>query len=156
MHFLKEANDPFLKRDLIEKIIALAERFAPNNIWYIETIIKLFSIVEGKVDSLEDQKIQQNGAQNLLTLLSEGEDEDESSSRQMRRRACELLLGVIDAPHEEEEEEGKLRGEQGKVLYNVNDVLVKIAFWALGEYGYLLQTGNEEEEEGGEVCDVEL
>lgn len=35
LHFLKGTTDEFLKQDLTTKVCTLAERYAPNNLWYV-------------------------------------------------------------------------------------------------------------------------
>jgi len=44
LSFLSSTSDEFLRRDLTDQITQIAERFAPDNSWYITTITTLFSI----------------------------------------------------------------------------------------------------------------
>jgi AP-4 complex subunit epsilon-1 len=120
LFFLEQAVDPFLRADLVTRIVQLADRYAPSNLWFVETMIRLFSIAGDLVDS--------EASQNLLRLLAEGvepteddEEEAERESAKMRKRACSLLLDSLRKPHAAE-------------------VLMKCAFWSLGEYGFLLST----------------
>ena len=42
VEYLKSTRDDFLKRDLVAKITSLAEKFAPSNSWYIQTMNSVF------------------------------------------------------------------------------------------------------------------
>jgi len=77
--FLKDTNDDFLRRQLTERIAIISEKFAPNQSWYISTIIALFAIPGA--GELVDPEI----AQNLMALLAEGAgDDDEEEDEAMR------------------------------------------------------------------------
>ena len=41
---LAAATDPYLRTDLVERITQAAERFAPSNAWYIETMLRAFEL----------------------------------------------------------------------------------------------------------------
>lgn len=40
--YLKSSVDPYLRKDLVPRIVQLAERFAPDNHWFLDTLIALF------------------------------------------------------------------------------------------------------------------
>ena len=62
LHFLKGNTDEFLKKDLTNKVYTLAERYALNNLWYVETITDLFEI--------SGEFVTQEVSQNLMTLIA--------------------------------------------------------------------------------------
>ena len=111
LQFLRKTMDKFLRKDLVKRISELAERYSPNNMWYVRTMTSMF---ETSGDLVEPEV-----AQNLLHLLQEGEDGDESASDEMRKEACEMFYELFAKP----------------VL---PEVLLKVMFWTLGEYGHLL------------------
>jgi hypothetical protein len=51
-------------KDLIYKICSLAERFAPNQLWYVTTL--------NKVLKMGGDLVPQNSTHNLLRLVAEG------------------------------------------------------------------------------------
>lgn len=82
MHFLKQARDPFLKRDLVDRIIQLADGFAPNSLWFVETMIEL----------LNEEFVSGEAVHSLLKLIAEEEDHE------VRARACELFAVALTSP----------------------------------------------------------
>jgi len=64
LQFCKRTTEPFLKEDITKKVCRLTEGYAPNNLWYIETITELFEIGGNLVS--------QDVSQNLMTLIAEG------------------------------------------------------------------------------------
>jgi AP-4 complex subunit epsilon-1 len=115
LHFLRGSTDPYLKKDLTGKICTIAERYAPNNGWYVRTVTELFKIAGDLVDPAV--------AQNLMSLVAEGtgnEDGDEEADMVLRKQAVELYVSLLaSAPN------------------RMNRVLVETLAWVLGEYGYL-------------------
>ena len=74
-NFLKKSKDQFLREELVRRLTTLAERFAPDAIWYIETMT---SVIEAGGDLVEAK-----AAHNLRKLIAEGsgdEDEDEGTA----------------------------------------------------------------------------
>jgi hypothetical protein len=63
LEFLRGTTDVFLKEVLTKRICSVAERYAPNNAWYIRTITDLFEI--------SGDMVQQEVAQNLMSLIAE-------------------------------------------------------------------------------------
>ena len=115
IEFLESATDTFLRTDLVERVLDLAERYAPSNMWYIRTLIKVFE-VGGSL-------VKPGHVHSLLRLIAEGSgDDDEQADAKMRQDATAMLLSAIKRP----------------VL---PAVLLRTAAWALGEYGYCSQDG---------------
>jgi AP-4 complex subunit epsilon-1 len=107
---LKNAVDEFFRGDLVARITQAAERFAPSNSWYIQTMIQVFE--------LGGDLVRPDVAQNLVRLIAEGGGESEEVDAALRREAVEALLTQIDKPA-------------------LPDILLQVMFWVLGEYGYL-------------------
>ncbi|KAH9254175.1 hypothetical protein BASA81_007764 [Batrachochytrium salamandrivorans] len=82
MHFLKQARDPFLKRDLVDRIIQLADGFAPNSLWFVETMIEL----------LNEEFVSREAVHSLLKLIAEEEEQE------VKSRACELFSVALTSP----------------------------------------------------------
>ena len=118
LSFLEATTDMFLKRDLTNKIGTIAERYAPNQEWYVRSITKLFEINGELVSPQIAQKI----AHNLMTMIAEGEeDESEESNMSLRKDAVELYASLLE-------------NSTGK---NMPKVLADTVSWVLGEYAYL-------------------
>lgn len=115
LEFLRGTTDPFLKSSLTAKICSIAERYAPTNAWYINTITSLFEI--------SGDLVKREIAQNLMSLIAEGtgtDDDDETADLNLRRNAVELYARLLDKP-------------------NLPQILTETMAWVLGEYAYLSQ-----------------
>mmetsp|Transcript_11996 Transcript_11996/g.25547 ORF Transcript_11996/g.25547 Transcript_11996/m.25547 type:complete len:1075 (-) Transcript_11996:125-3349(-) len=115
LHFLRGSTDPYLRADLTAKICSIAERYAPNNAWYVRTITELFKIAGDLVDPAV--------ATNLMSLIAEGtgnEEDDEEADMVLRKQAVELYVNLLVNPPN-----------------RMPRVLVETLAWVLGEYGYL-------------------
>nr|CCA22889.1 Coatomer protein complex putative [Albugo laibachii Nc14] len=108
--FLRETTDVFLRTELVSRITQCAERYAPSNGWYIQTMTNLFE--------LGGDLVQPEVAHNLLRLIAEGSGEDEEQDMELRRDAVDTYLDLLEPT----------------VL---PDILVYTMAWILGEYGYL-------------------
>ncbi|RLN38407.1 hypothetical protein BBJ28_00014542, partial [Nothophytophthora sp. Chile5] len=108
--FLREASDVFLRTELVSRITQCAERYAPSNAWYIQTMTNVFE--------LGGDLVRPEVAHNLLRLIAEGSGEDEDQDMELRRDAVDTYLELLERP----------------VL---PDILVCTMSWVLGEYGYL-------------------
>uniref|UniRef100_A0AAV1VMN1 Clathrin/coatomer adaptor adaptin-like N-terminal domain-containing protein n=1 Tax=Peronospora matthiolae TaxID=2874970 RepID=A0AAV1VMN1_9STRA len=108
--FLREATDVFLRTELVSRITQCAERYAPSNAWYIQTMTNVFE--------LGGDLVRSEVAHNLLRLIAEGSGEDEDQDMELRRDAVDTYLELLERP----------------VL---PDILVCTMSWVLGEYGYL-------------------
>lgn len=126
LQFLRGSTDTFLQQDLTSKICNLAERYAPNNLWYIETITELFEI--------SGDFVKQEVAQNLMTLIAEGAGEDEydesgeDADTVLRQHAIVLYANLLEKP-----------------LAKLPKLLLETMSWVLGEYAYLSQDYSLEE-----------
>lgn len=109
--YLKQATDVFLRMELVTRVTEAAERFAPNNNWYVSTMTEVFEI--------GGDLVRPEVAQNVVNLISEGTGEDDDAADEsLRRHAVETYLALLDKPA-------------------LPDVLLQVLFWVLGEYGYL-------------------
>jgi len=120
LDFLRKTTDLFLKKQLTTRICSVAERYAPNNEWYIATITQLFEISGDMVAPLV--------AQNLMSLIAEGTGESEEADMLLRQNAIELYATLL------KEKTAKLPR-----------ILLETMAWCLGEYGYLSVTFSLEE-----------
>jgi AP-4 complex subunit epsilon-1 len=111
--FLSGTTDLFLKQQLTTRICSVAERYAPNNAWYIKSITQLFEVsgdmVSGEV------------AQNLMSLIAEGTGESEQEDMLLRQTAIELYVQLL----------------QEKPPAKLPRILLETMAWVLGEYAYL-------------------
>ena len=116
LDFLRGTTDVFLRKDLTQKVCTLAERYAPNNVWYVQTITDLFEI--------SGDLIKSDVAQNLMTLIAEGagdgEEDDEEADMLLRQHAVELYAVLLDRPYAK-----------------LPQLLIETMAWVLGEYAYL-------------------
>jgi AP-4 complex subunit epsilon-1 len=117
--FLSTATDDHFRTDLVGQITQCAERFAPSNAWYVQTIIRVFELAGDKVKA--------SVAQTLTQLIAEGSaaaDDDEvpegelSADDELRTEAVENFLDLMVRP-------------------KLPEILAQAVAWVLGEYGYL-------------------
>lgn len=111
--FLSGTTDPFLKQQLTTRVCSVAERYAPNNSWYITTITKLFEVSGDMVDP--------QVAQNLMSLIAEGTGESDEADMLLRQTAIELYVQLL----------------QDKPPAKLPKILLETMAWCLGEYAYL-------------------
>jgi len=107
---LRTSVDVHLRRELVQRITSLAERFAPDNEWYVITMNTMFE--------LGGDLVPQETAYNLMRLVAEGTGEDESADQEFRRFVVNTYLKLLE-----------------KV--SLSDVLVQVIAWVLGEYATL-------------------
>ena len=119
LSFLATATDDHFRTDLVGQITQCAERFAPSNAWYVQTIIRVFELAGDKVKA--------SVAQTLTQLIAEGsevgeEDEPEdgalSADDELRAEAVENFLDLMVRP-------------------KLPEILAQAVAWVLGEYGFL-------------------
>lgn len=111
--FLRGTTDLFLKQQLTTRVCSVAERYAPSNAWYIATITELFEVSGDMVD--------QQVAQNLMSLIAEGTGESEEADMMLRQTAVELYISLL----------------QSKPPAKLHRILLETMAWCLGEYAYL-------------------
>jgi len=124
-------SDDHLQRTLTFKIANLAERFAPSNEWYVETITQLLEI-SGNVPSCK-KGLNKVGNQ-LMQLIAEGEgggeeeDDviDDTANISLRRSTVNTYINILLSP-----------ANKSKSILQYPDVFIQIMSWILGEYGYL-------------------
>ena len=121
LEFLSGTTDPFLKQVLTKRICNVAERYAPNNAWYIRTITDLFEI--------SGDMVQQQVAQNLMSLIAEGTGESEEDDMLLRQNAIEIYVTLL----------------KEKPAAKLPRILLETMAWCLGEYGYLSAVSSLEE-----------
>ncbi|KAL5469365.1 hypothetical protein EMCRGX_G030615 [Ephydatia muelleri] len=109
--YLRTTTDDYIRADLVSKITQLAERFAPDNLWFIQTMNSVFELGGGLV--------RKEVAHNLMRLLAEGTD-DEEADAELRADAVASYIEMLDKP-------------------NIPDVLVQIIAWVVSEYNYVLE-----------------
>lgn len=115
LHFLRGTTDPYLKKDLTLRVCNVAERYAPDNAWYIRTITELFQI--------SGDMVKPDVAHNLMSLIAEGTgegEEDDEADIELRRNAVEIYASLLDRPPAKSPR-----------------ILLETMAWTLGEYGYL-------------------
>jgi len=113
LDFLRKTTDTFLKRILTTRICSVAERYAPDNAWYIRTITTLFEI--------SGDMVRPEVAQNLMSLIAEGTGESEEDDMLLRQNAVEIYANLLLNTH----------------VAKLPRILLETMAWCLGEYGYL-------------------
>lgn len=116
LDFLNQTTDLFLQKQLTDRICSVAERYAPNNEWYIATISQLFEI--------SGDMVKPQVAQNLMTLIAEGTGESEEADMLLRQNAIELYAALL----------------KERTPSKLPKILLETMAWCLGEYGYLSST----------------
>jgi AP-4 complex subunit epsilon-1 len=125
LSFLALATDDHFRTDLVGQITQCAERFAPSNAWYVQTMVKVFECA--------GDKVKLSVAQTLVQLIAEGQDdpeegeeEDMNSDDELRMEAVEDFLDLIDKA-------------------KLPEILAQAMAWILGEYGYLSESCSKEQ-----------
>eukprot|EP00249_Psilotum_nudum_P022263 c28444_g1_i1 orf=707-3676(+) len=107
--YMKTVNDSHYKTEIASNCIELAERFAPSNQWFIQTMNQVFE----HVGDLVSPKV----AHDLMRLIAEGSgEEDEDADSQLRCSAVESYLHILGEP-------------------KLPSILLQVICWVLGEYG---------------------
>jgi AP-4 complex subunit epsilon-1 len=111
--FLSQTTDVFLRMVLTKRVCAIAERYAPNNAWYIKTITKLFEV--------SGDLVSQDVAHQLMSLIAEGTGESDEADMLLRQNAVEIYVALL----------------RDKPVGSLPRILLETMAWCLGEYGYL-------------------
>lgn len=74
--YLKSSVDPYLRKDLAPRIVQLAERFAPDNMWFVETMLALFEYAGDLISA--------DTLNNLLALISNPDSGDDAADEEVR------------------------------------------------------------------------
>ncbi|CAK0784933.1 hypothetical protein CVIRNUC_008138 [Coccomyxa viridis] len=115
LDYLRSATDDSQKAEVAQRIGELAERFAPDTQWFIDTMNQVFELGGNMVaPSLAD---------NLMRLVAEGAGEGyDEADAELRSRAAASYLSLLSKP-------------------KLPDILLKVISWVLGEYGVLAPGG---------------
>lgn len=108
---LRVGVDAHLRQELVHRVTTLAERYAPNNEWYLNTMNETFE--------LGGDLIQPSVSHNLMRFIAEGTGEDDAKDEEFRRFAVNTYVKLL---------------EKKNVL---PDVLIQVIAWVLGEYASL-------------------
>lgn len=119
LEYLHQSKEEYIIVNLVGKIAELAEKYAPDNAWFIQTMNAVFS-VGGDV-------MHPDIPNNFLRLLAEGFD-DETEDQQLRLYAVQSYLTLLDVEN---------------VFYPQR--FLQVMSWVLGEYSYLLDKETPEE-----------
>lgn len=107
---LRQTTDVHFRTALVDRITQLAERYAPDNAWFITTMNYVFE--------LGGDVVQVDTAHNLLRLIAEGGGENEEADLELRLHAVNAYHTLLAKPH-------------------IPDVLMRVVCWSLGEYAYI-------------------
>ncbi|XP_038274787.1 AP-4 complex subunit epsilon-1 isoform X3 [Dermochelys coriacea] len=118
LDYLRQSKEEYTIINLTGKIAELAEKYAPDNEWFIQTMNAVFS-VGGDV-------MHPDIPNNFLRLLAEGFD-DEKEDEQLRLYAVQSYLSLL-------EEEDTFYPQK----------FLQVMSWVLGEYSYLVNDGDPE------------
>ncbi|XP_043933392.1 AP-4 complex subunit epsilon-1 isoform X2 [Protopterus annectens] len=111
LDYLKKSKDEYTTINIVGKVAELAEKYAPNNEWFVQTMNAVFS-AGGDI-------IHSDIPNNFLRLLAEGVGEEEED-RKLRLYAIQTFLTLLEKEH---------------VYYPQR--LLQVMSWILGEYSYL-------------------
>ncbi|XP_030281368.1 AP-4 complex subunit epsilon-1 [Sparus aurata] len=111
LDFLRISEDDYTTIDLVGKVAELAEKYAPDNEWFIETMNTVFSV--------GGDMMQPDIPNSFLKLLSEGFDSVEEDKK-LRLFAVDSYVSL-------------LQGEPDKLPQR----FLQVISWVLGEYSYL-------------------
>ncbi|KAJ0029447.1 hypothetical protein NQD34_004444 [Periophthalmus magnuspinnatus] len=111
LEFLHQSKDDHSTIDLVGKVAEIAEKYAPENKWFIETMNTVFS--------LGGDMIQPDIPNSFLKLLSEGFDSEEENQK-LRLFAVDSYISLL---------EGEIKKLPQRFL--------QVISWVLGEYSHL-------------------
>uniref|UniRef100_A0A8B9GW22 Adaptor related protein complex 4 subunit epsilon 1 n=1 Tax=Astyanax mexicanus TaxID=7994 RepID=A0A8B9GW22_ASTMX len=117
--FLKLCNDDYTIIDLVGKVADLAEKYAPDNEWFIQTMNVVFS--------LGGDLMQPDIPNNFLRLLAEGSDNEEDD-KHLKLYAVDSYLTV-------------LKGGCSRLPQH----FLQVVSWVLGEYSCLKEDEDQRE-----------
>uniref|UniRef100_A0A1A7WDU6 AP-4 complex subunit epsilon n=1 Tax=Iconisemion striatum TaxID=60296 RepID=A0A1A7WDU6_9TELE len=111
LDFLSINKEDHATADLVGKVAELAEKYAPDNEWFVETMNKVFSV--------GGDTLQPDIPNSFLKLLSEGFD-DEEENKKLRLFAVNSYISL-------------LQGEPSRLP----QCFLQVICWVLGEFSYL-------------------
>lgn len=115
--YLRNTTDVYLRTELVSRITQLAEKFSPNNGWFIDTMNDVFEL-GGKL-------VKPEVAHNVMKLVAESVDEEDEED--MRVYAVETYIDMLT---------------EKPIL---PDVMLQVIAWVLGEYGHMSTTQTREQ-----------
>lgn len=104
-----------LKSELSIKIAILAEKFAKDSTWYVNTMIRLLSVPQSA--SASSEFLNNEIWERIIQIVINNED--------LHNKTCRLLMNKL------------IKSEELGTIINEN--LIKISCFLIGEYGYLIQ-----------------
>jgi AP-4 complex subunit epsilon-1 len=154
LSFLANATDDHFRTDLVGQITQCAERFAPSNAWYVQTVIKVFELALDKVKS--------SVAHTLTQLIAEGSDsesaEDSALTGSASADCIHRVVIVFTRTHSPTyihiysilaDDELRAEAVENFLLLigrpTLPETLAQAIAWILGEYGYLSTSSSKEE-----------
>lgn len=88
LSFLASATDDHFRTDLVGRITQCAERFAPSNSWFVNTVVRVFE--------LAGDKVKMSVAQTLMQLIAEGSEvEDVEDGKFLLIYICVHFISLI-------------------------------------------------------------
>ncbi|XP_061630694.1 AP-4 complex subunit epsilon-1 [Phyllopteryx taeniolatus] len=111
LEFLRTSKDDYMTIDLVGKVAEVAEKYAPDNKWLIDTMNTVFS--------LGGDLMQPDIPNNFLKLISEGFEGGEQD-RMLRLLAVDSYVSL-------------LQGEPSKLPQR----FLQVISWVLGEYSHM-------------------
>ncbi|KAG0630461.1 hypothetical protein M758_1G179700 [Ceratodon purpureus] len=125
--YMRTLSDAHNKTEIASRIVELAERFAPSNQWFIQTMNQVFELAGDLVPA----KV----AHDLMRLLAKGAGEDdEEADSLLRSSAVESYLQLLGEP-------------------KLPSILLQVVCWVLGEFGTADGT-HSADDIIGKLCDV--
>uniref|UniRef100_A0AAY4EMB5 AP-4 complex subunit epsilon n=1 Tax=Denticeps clupeoides TaxID=299321 RepID=A0AAY4EMB5_9TELE len=112
LDFLKLCNDDYTIIDLVGKVAELAEKYSPNNEWFIQTMNVVFS--------LGGELMHPDIPNNFLRLLAQGFGSEEEEQQQLRVFAVDSYLTLLESD-----------------TAHLPQRFLQVISWALGEFSYL-------------------
>lgn len=109
LNYLQQSTDEFIRKDIVQRIADMAERFSPDPSWYITTMTQLFQ--------LGGNTLTIDLANNMLSILANGVGDDETDVK-LRTDAATAYLQLLDKP-------------------KLPTVVEELTAWIVGEYGHL-------------------
>ncbi|XP_024531548.1 AP-4 complex subunit epsilon [Selaginella moellendorffii] len=127
VEYIRNISDNHYKTEISSRVIELAERYAPSNQWFIQTMNQVFEIA----GDLVPQKV----AHDLMRLIAEGAgEEDEDADSHLRSSAVQAYLQILKEP-------------------KLPSILLQVISWVLGEYG-IADGSHSAEFIIGKLCDI--
>lgn len=107
--FLSVSTDDHFRSDLVGRICQCGERFAPSNLWYVSTMIRVFELAGDKVNNSVGQTLMQLIAEggndetedfegSILRQFLENVDPSVGQEDELRIQAVENFIDLLQKP----------------------------------------------------------